>query len=101
MTNPLAHVCKNLSDHPRTVDTSASATASVRIKWPASIRNVVIHALALVDSMPFATLLVTRLCARVQPVTLAIRLLSVLPNNVRKKLNYSNVIFGKFSHLKY
>lgn len=88
MINPLARACKNLSDHPRTVDTSVLAIANVPIKWPASIRNVAIRASVPAELMPFAMLSATHRCARVYPVTLAIRLRNVLLNNVRTRMNY-------------
>jgi len=84
MINPLAHACKNLSDHPRIAGTSVSAIANVRTKWPVSIKNVAIRASMHAALMLFAMLLVTHRCARVPPAIPAIRLHSVLLNNVRE-----------------
>lgn len=84
MINLLAHACKNLLDHPRTVGLSVSAIANARTKWLASTKNVAIRASTHAASMPFAMLLVTHRCAHALPVTLAIRLRNVLPNNVRE-----------------
>lgn len=83
MINLLVRACKNLLDHPRIVGTNVSAIASAQTKWLASIKNVAIRASTHAASMPFAMSLATRQCARVLPVTLAIRLRSVLPSNVR------------------
>lgn len=84
MINPLAHACKNLLDHPRIVGTSVSAIANARTKWPVSIKNVVIRASTHAALMLFAMLLAIHRCARVPPAILAIRLHSVLLNNVRE-----------------
>jgi len=91
MIKLLARACKNLSDHLRIVGTNVSAIANAQTKWPASIKNVAIHVLTHVESMPFAMLLVTHRCVRVHLVILVIRLHSALPNNVRELLNFSNI----------
>jgi len=84
MINPLAHACKNLLDHPRTVGLSVTVIANARTKWLALIKNVAIRASMHAASMPFAMLLVTHRCAHAPPAILAIRLRNVLPNNVRE-----------------
>lgn len=97
MINRLARACKNLSDHPRIVGTNASAIANARIKWPASIKNVAIHASMHAESMPFAMLLATRRCARVHPVIPVIRSRSALPNNVRELMNHDIINFFNYN----
>lgn len=83
MTDPLVHVCQNLSVHHQIADMNVSVMANAQTNWLVSIKNVVIHVSAHVESMPFVMLLVIRPCAYVHPVILAILLRSVLRNNVR------------------